>query len=253
MKHLLNNLSEEEKNNIREQYTGGIRIDNENFKKLTNSKLGDVRPLTEQKSDFSYDKQSNAVLRGANVRSEKDYQQTNQIINTTQQNFMNVDPHTLMTVLSIASLVTPFGPLVGGIIGLVDAAMYYNEGDTKKAGVVAAFSMIPILGKVVSKIPTVKTLGAKGMAALSNKLSLGGKNLTAAEMDIVNAIYKNFDFIKTEINNSLPLLNKVMNTINTYKAGFIKKYGYEQFLAHIKEYLGHKITEHALEDTLKST
>jgi hypothetical protein len=45
MKHLLNNLSEEEKNSIREQHAGGIRIVNEDFNKLINSKLGNVRPL----------------------------------------------------------------------------------------------------------------------------------------------------------------------------------------------------------------
>jgi murein DD-endopeptidase MepM/ murein hydrolase activator NlpD len=47
MKHLLNNLSEEEKNSIRNQYTSEIRVVTENFKKLLNSKLGDVRPLVD--------------------------------------------------------------------------------------------------------------------------------------------------------------------------------------------------------------
>ena len=48
MKHLLNNLSEEEKNRIREQHAGGKKIMIENFNKLVNTKLGDARPLTEQ-------------------------------------------------------------------------------------------------------------------------------------------------------------------------------------------------------------
>ena len=47
MKHLLNNLSEEEKNSIREQHTGGKKIVIENFNKLVNSKLGDAKPITE--------------------------------------------------------------------------------------------------------------------------------------------------------------------------------------------------------------
>ena len=47
MKHLLNNLSEEEKNSIREQHTGGMKVVNENFNKLLNSKLGDAKPITE--------------------------------------------------------------------------------------------------------------------------------------------------------------------------------------------------------------
>ena len=43
MKHLLNNMSEEEKNTIREQH--GMRVVTENFHKLLGSKLGDVKPL----------------------------------------------------------------------------------------------------------------------------------------------------------------------------------------------------------------
>ena len=48
MKHLLNNLSEEEKNSIREQHTGGMEVMTENFSRLMNSKLGDSKPLVEQ-------------------------------------------------------------------------------------------------------------------------------------------------------------------------------------------------------------
>ena len=45
MKHLLNNLTEQEKNAIREQHLGGMKVVTENFSKLTNSKLGDSKPL----------------------------------------------------------------------------------------------------------------------------------------------------------------------------------------------------------------
>jgi hypothetical protein len=49
MKHILNNLSEQEKNAIREQHTGGMKLMNEKFHKLVNSKLGDSKPfLAEQ-------------------------------------------------------------------------------------------------------------------------------------------------------------------------------------------------------------
>lgn len=51
MKHILNNLTEEEKNNIREQHTGGMKVMTENFNKLINSKLGDSKPLVEQKEE----------------------------------------------------------------------------------------------------------------------------------------------------------------------------------------------------------
>ena len=48
MKHLLNNMSEEEKNSIREQHTGGMKVMTENFSKLLNSKLGDSKPLVNE-------------------------------------------------------------------------------------------------------------------------------------------------------------------------------------------------------------
>jgi len=49
MKHLLNNISEEEKNRIREQHEGGMKISTENFKKLLEAKSGEVKPyLSEQ-------------------------------------------------------------------------------------------------------------------------------------------------------------------------------------------------------------
>ena len=44
MKHLLNDLSDEEKNGIREQHSGGKKIVIENFNKLINTKLGDAKP-----------------------------------------------------------------------------------------------------------------------------------------------------------------------------------------------------------------
>jgi hypothetical protein len=53
MKHLLNNLTQEEKNNIREQHTGGIKINIDNFKKLVETKQGSTKPLlSEQNEDI---------------------------------------------------------------------------------------------------------------------------------------------------------------------------------------------------------
>jgi hypothetical protein len=50
MKHILNNLTEEEKNSIREQHAGGMKVMTENFSKLLNSKLGDAKPLVNEQS-----------------------------------------------------------------------------------------------------------------------------------------------------------------------------------------------------------
>lgn len=56
MKHILNNLSNEEKNSIREQHTGGMKVMTENFSKLLNSKLGDSKPLVSEQTNEKKDK-----------------------------------------------------------------------------------------------------------------------------------------------------------------------------------------------------
>ena len=51
MKHLLNNISEEEKNRIREQHEGGMNLAIDNFKKLVETKLGDTKPFINEASE----------------------------------------------------------------------------------------------------------------------------------------------------------------------------------------------------------
>ena len=48
MKHLLNDLSEQEKNSIREQHTGGMKVMTKNFSRLLKSKSGDVKTLVKE-------------------------------------------------------------------------------------------------------------------------------------------------------------------------------------------------------------
>ena len=49
MKHILNDISTDEKKSILEQHSGGKKIDTTNFKRLLESKLGEVKPyLMEQ-------------------------------------------------------------------------------------------------------------------------------------------------------------------------------------------------------------
>ena len=45
MKQLLNNMSFEERQNIREQHTGGMKVMYGSFRRLVNAKLGDSKPL----------------------------------------------------------------------------------------------------------------------------------------------------------------------------------------------------------------
>ena len=54
MKHILNNLSEEVKNNIREQHTGGMSVNTDRFKTLMESKLGNVKPIVSEEEKESW-------------------------------------------------------------------------------------------------------------------------------------------------------------------------------------------------------
>jgi hypothetical protein len=55
MKHLLNNLTQEEKNNILEQHAGGMKVMTENFRKLMNAKHGNSKPLVKEQEEENYD------------------------------------------------------------------------------------------------------------------------------------------------------------------------------------------------------
>jgi hypothetical protein len=52
MKHILNNISDQEKNSIREQHTGGMKVMTEDFSRLLKSKLGDSKPLVSEQMDM---------------------------------------------------------------------------------------------------------------------------------------------------------------------------------------------------------
>jgi len=55
MKHLLNELSDSEKNRILEQYDNSLIVETKKFNKFINSKLGNVKPLLEQEEDSMED------------------------------------------------------------------------------------------------------------------------------------------------------------------------------------------------------
>ena len=94
--------------------------------------------------------------------------------------------HNISAVLQIVTAFVPIvGPFVSAGIGLMDAAQYAKEGDSTSAGIVGTLSMLPFIGPVVAKIPGVKTLGSKGMAALGKKLSSGQKNFTKQEQEVL--------------------------------------------------------------------
>ena len=189
--------------------------------------------IINEQSDYMMDRRSNAIANSMGVRSDKDYKLVNQIIDKAQVG-EGLDPHTVMTVLAIGAIFIPLaGPFISAGIGLADAALYYKKGDKKTAGLTAAFSMIPFIGK----IPGVKQLGSKGMALLASKLTSGAKNLTKAEAEIANAISKYTPEIQQEIKNMAPKLQSILKELEAYKGTFIKKYGQKEYDELLVKYL----------------
>jgi len=54
MKHILNNLTEQEKQAILEQHKGGMKVMTESFSKLIKATLGDAKPLVSEQADDKY-------------------------------------------------------------------------------------------------------------------------------------------------------------------------------------------------------
>ena len=55
MKHLLNNISKEEKDNILKQHSGGMKVMSENFRRLMGAKHGNAKPLINEQEEENYD------------------------------------------------------------------------------------------------------------------------------------------------------------------------------------------------------
>lgn len=64
MKHLLNNISEEEKNRIREQHEGGMNLTIDNFKTLVETKLGDAKPYLTEASQETCEQCGGRIVEG---------------------------------------------------------------------------------------------------------------------------------------------------------------------------------------------
>jgi hypothetical protein len=112
--------------------------------------------------------------------------------------------HTVNTILQIGTAFIPVvGPFLSAGIGLMDAAQYYQEGDTKTAGLVAMFSLLPGVGAVVNKIPGVQQLGTKGLSLLASKIGKGVTKFTPLEKQVIAGINANQQLVKTELNNQI--------------------------------------------------
>jgi hypothetical protein len=155
-------------------------------------------------------------------------------INPTDGKGAAVDVHTLMALLAIGTAFIPVaGPFISAGIGFADAALYYKEGDKTSAGITAAFSMIPFIGK----IPGVKELGAKGMAALGSKVAKGVKVFTPAEVKALNGIKQNEALVKKGLESASSKISGVANEIKSLKPAYVKRFGQDKYENLLREFL----------------
>ena len=147
----------------------------------------------------------------------------------------------LATAAAVASLFTGgLGYILPIVFGTADAGLYFSEGDTKTASVVGGLSLLPFVGKVVSKIPGVKELGTKGMALLANKLSSGTK-LTNLESQVVKGISENKALITQELETASTKLKPVAESIQSLKPKYISKFGQQAYDVQLGKFLRNEI------------
>lgn len=172
----------------------------------------------------------------------------------------DISIHTLNTINGILLAFVPYaGPFLSAGVGLYDAKLYYDEGDTKSAGITAAFSMIPFIGK----IPGVKELGTKGMALLGKKLaqgaSMGGKiankvaTFSKSEVNVLNAIKQNEDLIRQGLENASKKLSpSVVESVESLKPTYISKFGQQKYDDLLGQYISGKVGKEGFLNDLKT-
>jgi hypothetical protein len=162
------------------------------------------------------------------------------------------DVHTMNAVLEIVTAFIPYvGPFISAGIGVADAKLYFDEGDNFSGSLALAFSIIPIVGVEVLKIPAVRKLGSRGMAKLAEKLKTK-EPLTATETLAVNEIKQNSELINTTLSTASKRLGEVTQEVKTFKGPYIEKFGLDKYDRILSQFITGKIDKKTFIDTLKS-
>lgn len=111
---------------------------------------------------------------------------------------MELDPHARNMILGIGlSFFGPVGLLLAAGVGLMDAKMYYDEGDKYMAGLIGMFSLLPGAG-LLTKLGLSSKWTAKNLVSIARKIKLGQK-LFPEEVKVVNKITQNKQLIQNEL------------------------------------------------------
>lgn len=105
----------------------------------------------------------------------------------------------LVLALALGIFGGPVGVGIASGLGFLDAKQYFDEGDDKTGGMILMFSLIPLVGPIVSKIPGAKQLGSEAMGQLAKRLSLRQKITNPVEIEVITKIAKYRSFIEQEM------------------------------------------------------
>jgi hypothetical protein len=159
--------------------------------------------------------------------------------------------HELNAILGLATAFIPvIGPFISAGIGALDALQYYQEGDNKSAAIATGFSLLPFIGPVVSKIPGVKQLGAKGMAALASKVGKTSK-FTQTEAQVLKSINANKSLVTNELKATSSILNSLKGSVSQFKPSYVQRFGKSAYDDLLKKLVSKKITKEQFIGTLK--
>ena len=154
-------------------------------------------------SKLRHIQESNLILERRILSEQMSWYQGYDKDRQAAENWYKQNNHTVNLVLSVGSSFIPIiGPFISSGIGMMDAKQRWDEGHHAEAGVVAAFSLLPGIGAIISRIPGVKQLGAKGMSALAGKLASKAP-LTQLEQGVVTGIGENSALVTQAVDNSV--------------------------------------------------
>jgi hypothetical protein len=119
------------------------------------------------------------------------------------------DPEVMHRYLETLSLLTLYFPILSGTFMLMDAALYYKQGDYYNSGLVTIFATLPAIGpigRLLSKIPGVGTVTAEMMAKIGQKVAAAKTNVKALakmlnpmETKIIRKLIENKNLVKAEL------------------------------------------------------
>ena len=115
--------------------------------------------------------------------------------------------HCVLPILEIAALFIPVvGVWISMGIGLIDATIYYHEGDKEMAGLVGFLSILPGIGQITKRLgltQAIKVMGKEGLEKLSRKALNNPQSLNKLDQYMLKSIGDNKALINKYVSKDL--------------------------------------------------